>query len=714
MPLNIPNLDDRRFDDLVAESQARLAAAAPEYTHLAPGDPANLFIDLFAHLTEGICYRANLIPERQRRAMLNLLDLPMRSAQPARGLIAIDAKKPGQLPRLLPSGTIVSGAKVRFSTDGELQALPLQATAMVKQPVSDSELQEAGITREQLASLHGAQVTPFRPQVVEMPGSGVAFADTLDNSVYLVLSVPGDKPTDLDAQRALVSGQTVCVGVTPRDHVDAEVARELAPRRLIVECVHVDGTRIVRTPLTVFADSSNGARQAGILRVRLPQAAHMVPPPSDDPRFAGVGDAPPEPPVEIPGNRVVCYLRVSCPDDDIALGYISINSAEIRSQVWAEPRIIAVGDGRPGQSYALGQQFIDRSTLVVEVHDGTWQTWTVVEHLTASGPDALVCLLDEEAGFIRFGDGLRGRRPAAGQRIRVHYRYGGGADGNLPAGAIDALADGDAVFRVRHELPTTGGLAVESVGAAEGRLGAFIRHRERAVSAQDFQDLALGHPSGRVARCEVVPGMIPDPGPAMVRTGIPGALSVFVLPPALPAIAGRPRVTAGLLREVHQYLSQRTMIGTELYVLSPDWQPLAVSISCAVRDPSQEATTIAAIEKAILEYLWSLAPHGPTAQGWPLGVAVDPAELATVAARVDNVLKINQVRLGAPNTEGQWQLLAAGNELSVAAYALPDLRGVVVSTDPDAELNLPGNLDQTLGADTLAVPVPVIPTCGCS
>ncbi|HNE00052.1 MAG TPA: putative baseplate assembly protein, partial [Plasticicumulans sp.] len=90
MPLPLPNLDDRRFDDLVAELRARLASHVPEW-ELAPGDPGWALIDVLAWLAETILYRANLIPERQRRAFLDLLGLPLRAAAPARGVVCIDS-----------------------------------------------------------------------------------------------------------------------------------------------------------------------------------------------------------------------------------------------------------------------------------------------------------------------------------------------------------------------------------------------------------------------------------------------------------------------------------------------------------------------------------------------------------------------------------------------------------------------------------------------
>ena len=64
MPIRPPALDDRSFDDLVAELVARIPAHTPEWTQPRPGDPGRTLIDLFAWLGDTILYRANLIPER--------------------------------------------------------------------------------------------------------------------------------------------------------------------------------------------------------------------------------------------------------------------------------------------------------------------------------------------------------------------------------------------------------------------------------------------------------------------------------------------------------------------------------------------------------------------------------------------------------------------------------------------------------------------------
>jgi len=104
MPLPITLLDDRRFDDLVKEARQRLVSQMPDLQQLVEGDPLYAITDLMAWMTETIIYRANLIPERQRQAFLNLLQIPMRPAIAARGLVSINSlHNTAVLPPLLPA-----------------------------------------------------------------------------------------------------------------------------------------------------------------------------------------------------------------------------------------------------------------------------------------------------------------------------------------------------------------------------------------------------------------------------------------------------------------------------------------------------------------------------------------------------------------------------------------------------------------------------------
>jgi hypothetical protein len=55
--LPLPNLDDRRYDDLLAEAQALLSATAPQWTNHHASDPGITIVELLTWLTESVLYR---------------------------------------------------------------------------------------------------------------------------------------------------------------------------------------------------------------------------------------------------------------------------------------------------------------------------------------------------------------------------------------------------------------------------------------------------------------------------------------------------------------------------------------------------------------------------------------------------------------------------------------------------------------------------------
>ena len=73
MPLRLPNLDDRRYNDLVAEALSTIPAYAPEWTNHNPSDPGVTLIELFAYLTDIMLYRLNRVTDANRRKFLKLL-----------------------------------------------------------------------------------------------------------------------------------------------------------------------------------------------------------------------------------------------------------------------------------------------------------------------------------------------------------------------------------------------------------------------------------------------------------------------------------------------------------------------------------------------------------------------------------------------------------------------------------------------------------------
>ncbi len=84
MPLEAPDLDTRTFDQLVEAARARISSYTPEWTDFNHSDPGMALVDLFAWFTELMLYQMNRVPERNYIKFLQLLNLELQPAQPAR------------------------------------------------------------------------------------------------------------------------------------------------------------------------------------------------------------------------------------------------------------------------------------------------------------------------------------------------------------------------------------------------------------------------------------------------------------------------------------------------------------------------------------------------------------------------------------------------------------------------------------------------------
>ncbi|MBK7674788.1 MAG: putative baseplate assembly protein [Candidatus Accumulibacter sp.] len=728
MPLPIPDLDDRRFDDLVAELQQRLQRHVPDLTQLSPGDPAYALVDLFAWLTETVIYRANRIPDRQRLAFLNLLQIPLRPARPARGVVCLDPLPGPVLPALVRAETPLQAGRLTFTTNGEVQPLPLELRLLVKHAMDAAALAAEGISLNQLREQYGVEPAAFRPLSL-LPGRDpISTVGSLDGALYLAFALPRALIEHADRVRRQIAGTILNVALAPNEEIDGDLATRLSPRRLTWDLAWwpapVDKPGEVSwLPLEIVADSSRGGRQTGVVRLRLPRSGDFLRiSEALDPQYAGLGETPPEPPADLVAGQLLFWLRLTSPDGDpIKAGTLGVNGVEVLGQGVARDLMLGAGTGRPDQVVQLPDADVDDADVRVEVEElGRFVAWRQVDHFAGQSPDSPVYVVDGQAGTVRFGDGVRGRRPPVGARIRAAwYRFGGGSAGNLPAGSIRSIAG--LRLKVRHESPTRGGIDGETIADAERRIPAFLAHRERAVTAEDFAALARDNPLRPIARADAVAGFFPGANLASVRRNLPGVISVFVLPPGEPAMAAAPRPTAGTLRDVFEYLSARTLLGSELYVLSPQFQPISIAVSLEVVDPATEQQVFRAVEQALLAYLWPLPPHGLRGKGWPRGRSIEINELRTQAGRVDGVEAVNALRLFHQDlTTLAWLELSDRQALPLTDYQLPELMAVALQSGEGQPvpprafapggLALPGSAGSPGSSATgRAVPVPVIP-----
>lgn len=131
MSLPSPNLDDRAFDDLLADAKARVVQTCPAWTDLSPHDPGAVLLEVFAYLTEVMLYRLNRLPEKVHVELLKLMGVRLYPPSAAVVTLTFQAEAPVTRPVEVPRGTRVAaerseggGAPAVFTTatEGRLEA----------------------------------------------------------------------------------------------------------------------------------------------------------------------------------------------------------------------------------------------------------------------------------------------------------------------------------------------------------------------------------------------------------------------------------------------------------------------------------------------------------------------------------------------------------------------------------------------------------------
>jgi len=100
---------------------------------------------------------------------------------------------------------------------------------------------------------------------------------------------------------------------------------------------------------------------------------------------------------------------------------------------------------------------------------------------------------DEDMLVLRFGDGVRGARPAVGTVFELGFRLGTGPEGNVGVGSVQRIGiPGDDVIRVSNPLPGQGGAIAERVERVRASAPVAWQTPTRVVSAADWTAAARG------------------------------------------------------------------------------------------------------------------------------------------------------------------------------------------------------------------------------
>src|ERR671930_1836292 len=130
MSLPAPNLDDRRFQELVDDAKRLVQQRCPEWTDHNVSDPGVTLIELFAWMTDQFLYRLNRVPERTLLKFLDLIDVKLFPPTAARCDVTFWLSAPRTSAVRIPAGTEVATERldgeepVVFATVRDLSLVP--------------------------------------------------------------------------------------------------------------------------------------------------------------------------------------------------------------------------------------------------------------------------------------------------------------------------------------------------------------------------------------------------------------------------------------------------------------------------------------------------------------------------------------------------------------------------------------------------------------
>ena len=646
MNITPPILDDSSYDDLRKRLVNRIPVFNPEWTDHNPSDPGITLLELFAYLGEHVIHRFNQIPETTYIEYLNLLQIPRRAAEPARALLTFSTDALPVKP--INSKSAVSAGEIKFETNSVIDVWPVTGIAMVKAnaPLPETgseEYSQVELAAYALGITDTANLIGYETQEIgrEADAQSIDAAASVDGMIWVAIL----NNSELDNSKLLKAirdeSAVLNIGFSPDQappNIDdinpcpgpnAEPANGAVQWQVSTEqTIDEDAPRYrIVNPV---GDTTSGLREEGIVRLQIPPQVGSFTYIDED--ACGAGDLPPKLDDETE-QKVLFWMRAFRIDNDTfnQTRFMDVNVSDCVQRVSAQPEYLGVGNAQPDQTVYLNNTPVIAESLTLEVEDfDGWKAWREVDGFHASRDDDPDYMLDRVGGTVTFGAKYV---PQIGQRIRARsYQFGGGRSGNVAVDAIDKISTVSGV-KLRNPMPAYGGANDESLADSLDRIPSEIRRKDRAVTSGDFSELARATPGAGVARAETLELF----RPRTRETNAAGVVSVMILPEQGAVSEEPPIPTRAQLKQVCNWLDERRLLTTEVYVIPPVYRPIAVAVGLQVKAGFSVDAVRVWVETVLRQYLSPLPPFGPNGAGWRLGRAVHSAELEAAALQVEGV-----------------------------------------------------------------------------
>jgi predicted phage baseplate assembly protein len=621
MALEAPRLDDRSYTDLVEEALRRIPLYCPEWTDHNASDPGITLIELFAWMTDIVLYRLNRVPDKHYIKFMELIGMQLREPEAARVPITFRLAAPQAIALSINAGTTVSTARtetepaIAFTTDVDARIEVPELVYLMSSQMGQDQRRRFEEVNLQRLDANMVEAKLFTSDNAPAPDDALYLGFRNDLSHHLV---------GLDVEVNEIAG----AGVKPRNPpfvwevLASNTDQDWRPAEVDYDgtsAFNVNGLILLHLPRMEQAERNQ--RRAFWLRCRLKTKEE----------FTG-----------------------STYEVSPTLRKLTVSSwgitVEVSNVTSVENEVLGRSDGSPGQRFYLAHTpVVPRQPgeyLVVKQDDGTIEDWLEVSDFASSGPGDRHYTLDSISGEIRLApaipqqDGSIFRYGEAPPKhallVMSRYRFGGGQVGNVASGAISVLKTSlPYIDRVENRQAASGGLDAEQLDDLKLRVPGHLRSLGRAVTAADYEHLALEAAPNRVSRAFCLQPSSGGEVKVLIVPKVPHYQD-YIAPNSL-------RLPDEVRERVQAYLDERRLLTTRLQVVEPAyyWVKTKVSIHPAAR------TSPEVVRKAVEKRLWDfLNPvNGGDGSGWPLGRDLSASDIYAALHHVPGVDFIRSVEL---------------------------------------------------------------------
>jgi predicted phage baseplate assembly protein len=606
-----PNLDDRRFQDLVDDAKRLIQQRCPDWTDHNVSDPGVTLIEAVAGMVDQLLYRLNRVPERHYVRMLELIGLRPFPAAAAKAAVTFWLSAPQQETVVVPAGTEVGTVRTEVEEAVVFTTVaPLAIVSCELQHLATAEAERPAVARDE---------SLLDPDGLLCFGTAVGVGDAL----LVGLSAPA--PSCVLTVRAECDSEGV--GVDPRfppwtwEAWDGAGWATCELEQDGTGGLNRSGDVVIHVPPSHAASVVSG-RRAGWVRCRVVEAVPGQRPYSASPRL----------------RRVECF--------------VSGGTTEAAHAELVRDELLGMSQGVPGQRFPLQRRPVvrDRPPVLAVSAGASWEEWAEVDSFAGQGPDDPVFMLDHAAGEVVLapavrepGGGLRqyGRVPPKNAQLRMReYRVGGGRRGNVAARSLRVLKSSvPYVDRVGNRRAATGGIDAEDVENAKARGPLLLRTRNRAVTAEDYEALAReAAPEAARVRC------------VAAGAGAAAGMAKVLIVPAVGAdeqgqvAFEQLQPDEDTLAKVADHLDRHRVIGARVSVEPPFYRGVTVVADITAR-PGVDAGALQSAALLALNRYFHPTTGGPDRAGWPFGRPVQAGDVFAVLQRLPECELVDDVKL---------------------------------------------------------------------